>query len=126
MFRQLTRFEEKILKSLKLSESDFYRFREAKLNEPNSLRPTALKTGDTFIHVYTQGGGQNRVCYCDYLGELDEGGRPVIRNVDLNRKKHEADCSQVLDYRLRQHSLYVSDVDDIFDKDFANWYFRLP
>jgi len=104
--------EERLLASLSLSVKSFYRFRKASV------------VGNQIV-VLCQAGGPNRVCYCEYLGELDEDGNAVKRPVEIGKKFHELDCSVVIEKKLREHPNYISD-QDTADPHFATFAFRKP
>ncbi len=94
---------EVLLAGLGLTRNDFYRFRDVWVSE------------DDLIAVYTRGGGNNRECY-----ELD------YEDGTCTEDGHADSCVIVKQEKLRQHPLYVRDVDDSFDNTYCTFYFRPP
>lgn len=92
-----------ILKALGLTTDDFYRYRDAFINQGE-------------ICVYTRGGGLNRECY----------GYQFDRCKDAEDDKHDAGCVVSIQKRLRNHPLYINDLDDDFDGTYCTFRFKAP
>ncbi|MGB8520824.1 MAG: hypothetical protein WCD38_11745 [Candidatus Tumulicola sp.] len=88
-----------ILKSLGLTESDFYRYRDTFVND------------DGKIAVYTRGGGDNHNCWNDERCSGDT---------------HGANCVVPMQEKIRNHPLYHHEADDDFDRTYCTVYFRAP
>lgn len=87
-----------LLGILHLTREDVGRFRDAYLNEH-------------YIVIHTRLGGGNRECYCSEKEIASAEGHH---------------CYQAIIEKLQAHPLYSHDVDDDFDRTYADFYFRFP
>ncbi len=86
-----------ILSTIGLTPDDFYRFRDAYVDENGS------------IAVYTRGGGNNRECH---------GFEPC------DRDQHGPECVETIQSRLHGHPAFISDDDDDYDCTYCTLRFR--
>jgi len=94
----------RILEILKLEDSDFYRFRDAYIDEHRR------------IAVYTRGGGNNRKCW----NEFSENSSPQCTPTE-----HADVCVVTMQNELRKHKDYIEDKDDDFDNTYCTFFFRV-
>jgi hypothetical protein len=117
---------DQLLALIGLTKDDFHRFRDAFVEGGENGAPE--------IHAYTRSGGGNRDCSAWTAANAKEIAidmkEPVPQSdVDCDECEgvHHPWCSVFKRERLLQeHPLYLTDVDDEFDRTYATFKFRVP